>query len=153
MTSYTGYSLILLVAVALCGLSWFFYKAANALALAVMNYFQVDGGATVGPVPVSKGCTPAGFPVLTADHVGGPSRVVDASNSPNVAVRLRCGGTPDVSVKIEGTPDGVNWHAVSPLTEDEKDDVRKLAALVEFHRVTIANPLPPSRSIRKSQVH
>ncbi len=97
----------------------------NKLVGAIWDYFQIDGGTTDGPRQLENLHTAErSIPISsTSDRVGGPSRVVDASNSPNVY----------------------------PASEAERRDLLRLAGLVDIHHVSSRDPVlpPPSRSIRR----
>ncbi len=152
---------IALVVLALLALSWLYENAADTFALLV-NRFRHDGGDIGGRVPRSKTCTLAD-PVIpvgsTSNSAGSPSRVVDASNSPNYSVCPKCAAAAHMTnggmwrcddCRIQWMPERV--PNVSTLSADEQYDIRKLAALVRSQRFTAVDPVlpPPSRSIRRT---
>lgn len=102
---------------------WFLALVIERVIDAAWNYcFQVDGNHSAGLRQNIQGCTQTETPVSTLTTVGGPF-AVDASNGP--------------------------FQNVDELTPIDREDILRLSALVEFHRVP-DGLVPPSRSIRRS---
>ncbi len=133
-------AILVVVAVLLC-LSWLFNGGSNAGAKLINTAFRRhDGGTTDGPSPGSKVGTTAAtlFPAnATPECVGGPSRVVDASNSPNV------------EFAFESNP--ADGEAFLAMVNDAYAERRRLSGLTEVHKIAAVDPVlpPPSRSIRR----
>ena len=129
---------------ALLAVSWIYENGADTFALLVNRLFRrfpYNGlkGHTVGQL----GETPTSIP---PDHSGSPSRVVDASNSPN-KIGIRYLKSYDIQV------DEAEMARIR-AEFDELEERRRMSGLTEIHRVNTLDPVlpPPSRSIRR-QIH